>query len=197
MDSHFQITWGCLSRSCPPCISQNKNAEKTALNLTYNEVFLPTNKGFVFVFSIGFQHLSSVQLALQMTLIWIPFNLSSLEEREIYNPWYFVHTLHALSTLCCADLCFFSSIFLFFCIKMCLNAKMIKEVIVWKSYHFYWLHRNPQWHNIFANSPSSKHFSHSYFVTVVFFLFNVNVVTQTGRASINILILFQSTESDS
>lgn len=86
MDSHFQITWGCLSRSCPPCISQNKNAEKTALNLTYNEVFLPTNKGFVFVFSIGFQHLSSVQLALQMTLIWIPFNLSSLEEREIYNP---------------------------------------------------------------------------------------------------------------
>lgn len=50
-------------------------------------------------FILAFSILASVQLALQMTFSCIPFNLSSLDGREIYILWYFVHILHMLSAL--------------------------------------------------------------------------------------------------
>lgn len=84
--TYFQIAWGCLSRSCPPCISQKKNAEKMTLNLTYNEFpyFFPQIKGLSFFFVSASSILARVQLAIQMNFRWIAFNLSSLEGRESY-----------------------------------------------------------------------------------------------------------------
>lgn len=69
------------------------------LNLTCNEFpyFFPQIKDLSFFFISAFSILASVQLAIQMNFSWIAFNLSSLEGRESYILWYFVHALHMLS----------------------------------------------------------------------------------------------------